>query len=138
MKSFVFVLAALVSSNAFAGSYNLQCSNADGTIRVDRDQITITSGDSKVIHSLNMQSKNLELWDTEFVERADIQLKAEGRARILSDERDNSCRMIRYVTLAQEFKLKNLKNVPNVENQSVYLICQEDSVSTTGGRDCTR
>jgi hypothetical protein len=135
------LMLLLASQAAFAGSYALNCSTADGKVRVAGDQIIFDDtavGGQKTTKSVSITARNLVLWNNLGATEADVRLLAIGQASIISKNADNSCRETGDVTLVQQFQVMDM--LAGRENRSgvVTLLCTESFATTTGGRDCSK
>ncbi|MCM2321748.1 MAG: hypothetical protein NDJ90_00630 [Oligoflexia bacterium] len=122
----------LISSAALAGSYSFDCSNAAGTIRIKAGG-RVASVHGKEYSSL-IRLADLELWDSAG-DSAQVEVISAGERKVLHLFTENSCREITQLSFVQELTIRDRKDRKTLATD--FMICDNSSATTTGGRDCT-
>jgi hypothetical protein len=131
LKFILFTGLLCASSFALARSYQFDCSNAEGSIRIHSSgqKLEILGAQYIPYHNL----KGLELWMNNDRDQANVEVLEEGNRTIL-DFYTNDCRNIRDITFAQMLRMRNINGSTSLpEDVLENFVCRELATSDSDG-----
>lgn len=136
MKKFfatICLLTVSLTPTAFAGSYSLSCSNADGSVQIsERGDMARVYGTT---YSSRVELAGLEIWNPIEKNEAQVEIISTGKRTVINESFDNTCRETMQRTFTESIKIHDMKTKKDIIE--VQVLCENSSVTTAGGADCS-